>query len=211
MRRSLKIFQPLAARLRDCCPCVARLDSAFPCPAVRPSPRRPRLSAPDRRAGAAVGAARRARLSRLAARRRLLGRGRARTRSRIRWSTGWCGGAIDAGLGAVIARAPRAAIDCNRAEDELDPLLIDGRRARRRARGRAPGSGSSRRGRVRHGDLWRGADRRSRARAAAGRSPSPLSCRARRAAGSCVAALRRCAAARLPFDAAASAAARRRS
>lgn len=33
-------------------------------------------------------------------------------------------GAIDKGFGAVIARAPRAAIDCNRAEDEIDPTVI---------------------------------------------------------------------------------------
>lgn len=32
--------------------------------------------------------------------------------------------AIAAGIGAVIARAPRAAIDCNRAADELDPAVI---------------------------------------------------------------------------------------
>jgi N-formylglutamate amidohydrolase len=34
--------------------------------------------------------------------------------------------ALKLGLGAVIARAPRAAIDCNRAEDEIDHALIDG-------------------------------------------------------------------------------------
>ena len=32
--------------------------------------------------------------------------------------------AIDRGMGAVVARAPRAAIDCNRAEDEIDPTVI---------------------------------------------------------------------------------------
>ena len=32
--------------------------------------------------------------------------------------------AIDKGIGAVVARAPRAAIDCNRAEDEIDPTVI---------------------------------------------------------------------------------------
>lgn len=36
-------------------------------------------------------------------------------------------GAIDRGAGAVIARAPRALIDCNRAEDEIDPRAITGR------------------------------------------------------------------------------------
>jgi N-formylglutamate amidohydrolase len=32
--------------------------------------------------------------------------------------------AVAAGVGAVIARAPRAAIDCNRAADEIDPTVI---------------------------------------------------------------------------------------
>lgn len=32
--------------------------------------------------------------------------------------------AIRDGFGAVVARAPRAAIDCNRAEDEIDPTVI---------------------------------------------------------------------------------------
>lgn len=36
-------------------------------------------------------------------------------------------GAVDRGIGAVIARAPRAAIDCNRGEDELDPASVAGR------------------------------------------------------------------------------------
>ncbi|HJR83163.1 MAG TPA: N-formylglutamate amidohydrolase [Sphingomicrobium sp.] len=33
-------------------------------------------------------------------------------------------GAVDMGIGAVIARAPRGAIDCNRAEDEIDPTVV---------------------------------------------------------------------------------------
>lgn len=33
-------------------------------------------------------------------------------------------GAINQGVGAVIARTPRAAIDCNRAEDEIDPTVV---------------------------------------------------------------------------------------
>ncbi len=37
-------------------------------------------------------------------------------------------GALDRGAAAVIARAPRAMIDVNRAEDELDPSAIAGRR-----------------------------------------------------------------------------------
>lgn len=36
-------------------------------------------------------------------------------------------GALDRGVGAVIARAPRALIDLNRAEDELDPRSVVGR------------------------------------------------------------------------------------
>ncbi len=36
-------------------------------------------------------------------------------------------GALDRGFGAVIARAPRALIDLNRAEDDLDPATIIGR------------------------------------------------------------------------------------
>jgi len=32
--------------------------------------------------------------------------------------------AVASGIGAVIARAPRAAIDCNRAADEIDPAVI---------------------------------------------------------------------------------------
>jgi len=32
--------------------------------------------------------------------------------------------AINQGVGAVVAQAPRAAIDCNRAEDEVDPALV---------------------------------------------------------------------------------------
>jgi N-formylglutamate amidohydrolase len=46
--------------------------------------------------------------------------------------------ALGRGTGAVIARAPRAAVDCNRAEDEIDPNAITGARATRttpRARG----------------------------------------------------------------------------
>lgn len=36
-------------------------------------------------------------------------------------------GALDRGIGAVIARAPRAMIDCNRGEDEIDPASVRGR------------------------------------------------------------------------------------
>ena len=46
--------------------------------------------------------------------------------------------ALGRGTGAVIARAPRAADDCNRAEDEIDPAMVTGTRGARttpRARG----------------------------------------------------------------------------
>jgi len=46
--------------------------------------------------------------------------------------------ALNRGIGAVIARTPRAAIDCNRAEDEVDPSVVEGGRRERltaRARG----------------------------------------------------------------------------
>ena len=33
-------------------------------------------------------------------------------------------GAIDRGIGAVVAQTPRAAVDCNRAEDEIDPTVV---------------------------------------------------------------------------------------
>ena len=63
--------------------------------------------------------------------------------------------ALGRGCGAVIAQAPRAAVDCNRAEDELDPKVIDA----------APRGGMSARARgglgvvpgrtQQHGHLWR--------------------------------------------------------
>jgi len=63
--------------------------------------------------------------------------------------------AIGRGVGAVIARAPRAAIDCNRAEDELDPAVIDGaRRDRLSARARG-GLGIVPARTPQHGYLWR--------------------------------------------------------
>jgi N-formylglutamate amidohydrolase len=59
------------------------------------------------------------------------------------------------GCGAVIATAPRAAVDCNRAEDELDPSVIDGaRRGRVTARARG-GLGIVPARTQQHGYLWR--------------------------------------------------------
>lgn len=63
--------------------------------------------------------------------------------------------AIERGFAAVIARAPRAAVDCNRAEDDVDPSVVEGFRPRRisaRARGGlgiVPGRTHH------HGNLWR--------------------------------------------------------
>ena len=57
--------------------------------------------------------------------------------------------------GAVIARTPRAAVDCNRAEDEVDPSVIDGaRRGRVTARARG-GLGIIPARTQQHGYLWR--------------------------------------------------------
>ena len=63
--------------------------------------------------------------------------------------------AVQHGVGAVIARAPRAAIDCNRAEDEVDPAVVDGaRRGRVTARARG-GLGIVPARTQQHGFLWR--------------------------------------------------------
>lgn len=63
--------------------------------------------------------------------------------------------AVELGCGAIIARAPRAAVDCNRGEDEIDPSVI--------ADARAPGIGQRARGGLgivpartqKDGYLWR--------------------------------------------------------
>jgi N-formylglutamate amidohydrolase len=63
--------------------------------------------------------------------------------------------AMQQGIGAVIATAPRAGIDCNRAEDEVDPAVVEGSSGRSmsaRARGGlgiVPGRTQQ------HGFLWR--------------------------------------------------------
>lgn len=63
--------------------------------------------------------------------------------------------ALQRGCGAVIARTPRAAVDCNRAEDEVDPSVIDGaRRSRVSARARG-GLGIVPARTAQHGYLWR--------------------------------------------------------
>lgn len=63
--------------------------------------------------------------------------------------------AMGQGAGAVIAQAPRAAVDCNRADDEIDPTIIHGHRRTRpspRARG---GLGIVPSRTAVHGHLWR--------------------------------------------------------
>lgn len=63
--------------------------------------------------------------------------------------------ALMQGCGGVIARTPRAAIDCNRSEDEVDPSVIDGaRRGRVTARARG-GLGVVPARTQQHGYLWR--------------------------------------------------------
>lgn len=63
--------------------------------------------------------------------------------------------ALDAGVGAVVARAPRAAVDCNRAEEEIDPTIVTGASPHgltARARG---GLGIVPSRTQQHGQLWR--------------------------------------------------------
>ena len=65
--------------------------------------------------------------------------------------------ALGQGTGAVIARTPRAAVDCNRGEDEIDPISVHGpilatRRPSARARG---GLGIVPSRTALHGHLWR--------------------------------------------------------
>jgi N-formylglutamate amidohydrolase len=63
--------------------------------------------------------------------------------------------AVQRGAGAVISQAPRAAIDCNRGEDEIDPAVVDGaRRGRVSARTRG-GLGIIPARTPQHGYLWR--------------------------------------------------------
>ena len=63
--------------------------------------------------------------------------------------------ALQRGCGAVIARTPRAAVDCNRAEDDVDPSVVDGaKRGRVSARARG-GLGIVPARTQQHGYLWR--------------------------------------------------------
>ena len=64
--------------------------------------------------------------------------------------------AVEHGTAAVIARAPRAAIDCNRSEDDVDPSVIEGGARRGRVSARARGGLGIVPGRTQsHGYLWR--------------------------------------------------------
>ena len=63
--------------------------------------------------------------------------------------------ALGRGVGAVIARAPRAAVDCNRAEDEIDPAIVNAHgRSRMSPRARG-GLGIVPSRTAVHGHLWR--------------------------------------------------------
>ena len=63
--------------------------------------------------------------------------------------------ALGQGTGAVIARAPRAAVDCNRSEDEIDPTVVGSHgRARMSPRARG-GLGIVPSRTAAHGHLWR--------------------------------------------------------
>lgn len=64
--------------------------------------------------------------------------------------------AMSHGPGAVVARAPRAAVDCNRAEDEIDPSIIREAAGPRRPSARARGGlGIVPSRTASHGHLWR--------------------------------------------------------
>lgn len=62
--------------------------------------------------------------------------------------------ALALGVGAVIARAPRAALDCNRSPDEIDPAVVAGAPLPASARAMA-GLGIIPGRTARHGHLWR--------------------------------------------------------
>ncbi len=63
--------------------------------------------------------------------------------------------AIGRGIGAVIAEAPRAAIDCNRAEDEIDPSVVDAPQILRQTARARGGLGIVPGRTLHHGYLWR--------------------------------------------------------
>jgi N-formylglutamate amidohydrolase len=63
--------------------------------------------------------------------------------------------ALQAGIGAVVARAPRAAIDCNRSEDEIDPAIVAGATRERLSARTRGGLGVIPSRTQAHGHLWR--------------------------------------------------------
>ena len=65
-----------------------------------------------------------------------------------------------AGHGAVIAVAPRAAVDCNRSPDEIDPATVRGSGASNLSRRAASGLGIIPSRTASHGHLWRSATSR---------------------------------------------------
>jgi N-formylglutamate amidohydrolase len=63
--------------------------------------------------------------------------------------------AMQAGIGAVVARAPRAAVDCNRSEDEVDPAIVAGATRQRLSARTRGGLGVIPSRTHAHGHLWR--------------------------------------------------------
>ena len=64
--------------------------------------------------------------------------------------------ALQQGIGAIIATAPRAGVDCNRAESEVDPAVVEGSTSARPMSARARGGLGIVPGRTQqHGFLWR--------------------------------------------------------
>ena len=70
-------------------------------------------------------------------------------------STGWCGRRLSAASQRLLPAPRRAAVDCNRAEDDVDPSVVEGTRPRR-VSARARGGLGIVPGRTHHhGSLWR--------------------------------------------------------
>ena len=92
---------------------------------LKPMPLLPPAIYPLRRyPGAAVGAARRPRLSRMADRAQQVRQRRLPHALEDPLVDELVEATIAKGVGAVVAQTPRAAIDCNRGEDEIDPTVV---------------------------------------------------------------------------------------
>jgi N-formylglutamate amidohydrolase len=63
--------------------------------------------------------------------------------------------ALQAGIGAVVAQTPRAAIDCNRSEDEIDPAIVAGATRQRLSARTRGGLGVIPSRTQAYGHLWR--------------------------------------------------------